>query len=48
MVTDANGWTVVHLPNNAIKYAFNEYQWVTYDDQETIADKVYYRYFLFV
>lgn len=40
MVTEDNGWTINHLKYNAVKYAYNDNQWVTYDDQETIAEKV--------
>lgn len=41
MVTEENGWTINHLKSNAVKYAYNDNQWVTYDDQETITEKVY-------
>lgn len=41
MVTVSKGWTIVYMAKNAIKYAYNENQWVTYDDQETIAQKVW-------
>lgn len=39
-VTEYNGWTIEYLHENAAKYAYRDNQWVTYDDQETIKQKV--------
>uniref|UniRef100_A0A7G3AFM1 Putative chitotriosidase-1-signalp detected n=1 Tax=Lutzomyia longipalpis TaxID=7200 RepID=A0A7G3AFM1_LUTLO len=35
-------WTTVHLKNNAVKYSYNEDQWVSYDDAETVTVKAQY------
>ncbi|XP_055699414.1 acidic mammalian chitinase-like isoform X1 [Phlebotomus papatasi] len=35
-------WTTVHLKNNAMKYSYNDDQWVSYDDAETVAVKSRY------
>lgn len=33
-------WTVKYLQNNAVKYAYSGTQWVSYDDPDTVKQKV--------
>lgn len=39
-VNSSNGWRIYHLQQSAQKYAYKGKQWISYDDPETVAQKV--------